>query len=117
MRSATPSHENRSASDAPSTSAAIQATPEPANPSQRIENGPSSAPNTPPAWPPGNWPSNRYSRVHSSAQLAAINSSSPSQKAERGKRVGCTGASCARSHPASADSHSRRPTTGNHHAE
>ena len=57
MRSATPIHEKRSAIDAPSTSAAIHATPEPAKPSHFIDSGPSTAPSTPPAWPPGNWPS------------------------------------------------------------
>ena len=39
--SATPSHEKRSASDRPATSAAIHSTPEPAKPSQCDDSGPS----------------------------------------------------------------------------
>ncbi len=101
----------------PATSAAIQTTPEPAKPSQWVDSGPSVKPSTPPAWP-GRRGSHWYRRVHSSEQLAAINSTSPAQKAARGHRGAATAASPSRrTARARLDNQARKPTGTSHHTD
>ena len=84
MRSATSSHEKRSAMAMPVTSIAIHSTPEPLNPSHLVLSGPSTRPRMPPACSPAMAGSTRYRRVHSSAQLADSSRATPSQKRQRG---------------------------------
>ncbi len=117
MASASASHEKPNASAMPTTSAAIHSTPEPAKPSQCVDSGPSVNPSTPPAWP-GSRGSHWYRRVHSSAQLAAISSARPTQKAARGS-IGAdnTASPSRRSARARLDSQARSPTGISHQTD
>jgi hypothetical protein len=64
-------------------------------------------PSTPPAWP-GSCDSHWYRRVHSSAQLAAISSARPIQKAARGSSGARRWLVLAAHRPGQADSQARR---------
>jgi hypothetical protein len=111
--SARRSHEKRSASALPTTSIAIHSTPEPAKPSQVIDQGPSVTPSTPPAWP-GSAVSHWYRRDHSSAALATISSTRPTATLPRG---GGAPPVSPRRWRASADSQARAATGSSHQAE
>ena len=91
-------------------------TPEPAKPSQLLRQRAEHVAQHAAGVPPGSSASNRYRRVHSSAQLAAISSTRPTQNTAA-RRRGCASGSSRAARRRQTRPSQARSTTGSHQTE